>query len=119
MNDLFVGLMSGTSMDGIDAALVCFSDTHVEILATHAEPYPDDLRQALLDAIQRPLSEDLDTSGELHGRVGACFRDAALQLIGDSGVDRNRIRAIGSHGQTLRHQPNAAKPFPCKSAMLT
>ena len=111
MNDLFVGLMSGTSMDGIDAALVQFSDSDVDILATHTEPYPADLQQALRAAIQKPMSEKLDTTGELHRSVGASFRDAASNLISKSGVDRSRIRAIGSHGQTLRHQPDADKPF--------
>lgn len=111
MNELYVGLMSGTSMDGIDAALVRFSNAGVDVLATHAAPYPPDLQQELLAAIQMHLTEELDPSGELHRQVGACFRDAALRVISDSGVDGNSIRAIGSHGQTLRHQPNAAKPF--------
>lgn len=111
MNELYVGLMSGTSMDAIDAALVSFSNDGVDILATHSEPYPQDLQRALLAAIRQPLSEELDTSGELHRRVGACFRDAALKVIADGGADGRRIRAIGSHGQTLRHQPDANEPF--------
>ena len=103
--------MSGTSMDGIDAALVRFSDSNVDILATQSKPYPEDLRQKLLTAIRQPLYEELDSSGELHDRVGACFRDAATELIANSGADSRHIRAIGSHGQTLRHQPNAEPPF--------
>ncbi len=111
MDQLYVGLMSGTSMDGIDAVLVRFLESSVDILATHSRPYPPDLQQALLVAIRKPLSEDLDTSGELHRRVGACFRDAALHVIAESGADRDSVRAIGSHGQTLRHRPNAKQPF--------
>ncbi|HNP65867.1 MAG TPA: anhydro-N-acetylmuramic acid kinase, partial [Woeseiaceae bacterium] len=111
MKDLYVGLMSGTSMDGIDAVLARFSSTRIEILATHSRPYPADLQRALLEAIRKPLSEELDSSGELNSRVGNCFRDAAQKVILDSGVDRNNIRAIGSHGQTLRHQPDAENPF--------
>ena len=111
MSDYYVGLMSGTSMDGIDAALVSFGDASVAIHATHSEPYPQDLQDALLIAIREPLDLELDTSGELDRRVGECFRDAALAVIDKSKVRRQEIVAIGSHGQTLRHQPNAVEPF--------
>jgi len=111
MSDYYVGLMSGTSMDGIDAALVSFGDASVTIHATHSEPYPQDLQDALLIAIREPLDFELDTSGELDRRVGECFRDAALAVIDKSKVSRQEIVAIGSHGQTLRHQPNAVEPF--------
>jgi len=111
MSDYYVGLMSGTSMDGIDAALVSFGGASVDIHATHSEPYPQDLRDALLTAIREPLDVVLDPSGELDRRVGECFLDAALAVIEESGVSRREIVAIGSHGQTLRHQPNAVEPF--------
>ena len=111
MSDYYVGLMSGTSMDGIDAALVSFGDASVAIHATHSELYPQDLQDALLIAIREPLDLELDTSGELDRRVGECFRDAALAVIDKSKVSRQEIVAIGSHGQTLRHQPNAVEPF--------
>jgi anhydro-N-acetylmuramic acid kinase len=111
MSDYYVGLMSGTSMDGIDAALVSFGDANVDIHATHSEPYPKDLQDALLTAIREPLDVVLDPSGELDRKVGECFRDAALAVIDKSGMARQEIVAIGSHGQTLRHQPNAIEPF--------
>jgi len=111
MSDYYVGLMSGTSMDGIDAALVSFGDASVAIHATHSEPYPQDLQDALLIAIREPLDLELDTSGELDRRVGECFRDAALAVIDKSKISQQEIVAIGSHGQTLRHQPNAVAPF--------
>ena len=111
MTDYYVGLMSGTSMDGIDAALVSFGDASVAIHATHTEPYPRELQDALMIAIREPLDVPLDTSGELDRRVGECFRDAALAVIDKSGVSRQEIVATGSHGQTLRHQPNAVAPF--------
>ena len=111
MKDLYVGLMSGTSMDGIDAVLARFSSAQTEILATHSQPYPADLQRALLEAIRKPLSEELDLSGELNRRVGECFRDAAQKVIANSRCDSNDIRAIGSHGQTLRHRPDAEIPF--------
>lgn len=111
MPEYYIGLMSGTSMDGIDAALVSFSEAGLELHATHVTPYPQSLRDALLTAIQEPLEVELDQSGELHRRVGECFRDAALALIERGGVDPADVQAIGSHGQTIRHQPDADPPF--------
>lgn len=111
MTDNYIGLISGTSMDGIDAALVSFEGSSVTLIATHEHNYPTDLRQALLRATQAPQTCTVDAVGELDQRVGACFRDAANAVAQKSGVDSNSIRAIGSHGQTLRHQPDAAHPF--------
>jgi len=111
MSDLFVGLMSGTSMDGIDAVLVSFGDACVNIHATHSQPYPEALQDELLTAIREPLDVELDQSGDLDRRVGECFRDAACAVIAKSGVCSKDVMAIGSHGQTLRHQPNAIEPF--------
>jgi len=111
MSDLFVGLMSGTSMDGIDAVLVSFGNARVAIHATHSQPYPEALKDALITAIREPLDVELDPSGELDRGVAACFRDAAQAVIAKSHAASDNIVAIGSHGQTLRHQPNAVEPF--------
>lgn len=111
MSNLYVGLMSGTSMDGIDAVLVNFSDSGIDIRAAHSHPYSQALGDALRGAANEPLNINLDVSGELNRQVGECFRDAALAVIDNSDVDPRAIIAIGSHGQTLRHQPNAEVPF--------
>jgi anhydro-N-acetylmuramic acid kinase len=107
----FVGLMSGTSMDGIDAALVEFGDHSCSVIATSANPYPDSLRQALLHASRTPAECTVDKIGQLDHWIGECFRDAANSLLSENEVDRDSVTAIGSHGQTLRHQPRAARPF--------
>ncbi|MDH3533179.1 MAG: anhydro-N-acetylmuramic acid kinase, partial [Gammaproteobacteria bacterium] len=111
MSDLFIGLISGTSMDGIDAALVEFGDASVKILQTRAHDYPATLRQELSAAIQNPERCTLDDVGSLDRAVGECFRDAAIALLADAGIAPTAVTAIGSHGQTLRHQPQAARPF--------
>lgn len=98
-------------MDGIDAVVADFGVGEVAILATHATPYPADLKDELLRAIREPLDVPLDDTGELDRRVGECFRDAALSAIASSGVASQDIVAIGSHGQTLRHQPDVDEPF--------
>ena len=111
MTEYYVGLMSGTSMDGIDAALVSFGENSVRLEATHSHAYPDDLRAALLAEIRKPLSEPIDPGSKLHNAVGLCFADAALELLGKSTICVGQIAAIGSHGQTLRHCPDANPPF--------
>ena len=107
----YVGLMSGTSMDGIDAVLVEFGDHRCEIRATLSARYPDELRAALINAAQTPAECTLDVVGKLDHWTGECFRDAALALLKQCDVSAARVVAIGSHGQTLRHQPHAARPF--------
>lgn len=103
--------MSGTSMDGIDAVLVSFDESGVRIHASHTQHYPDKLRSALLAAVREPLDVELDQSGILDHDVGECFRDAALTVLAKGGTNKKDVLAIGSHGQTLRHQPNAEPPF--------
>lgn len=108
---LYIGLMSGTSMDGIDAALVSFTDHACGVLTTIKFEYPDALRTELITASRQPANCTVDKIGQLDRWIGECFRDAALQLIGESNYGPASIAAIGSHGQTLRHQPRAARPF--------
>lgn len=111
MANYFIGLNSGTSVDGIDAALVSFGDASVEILSTRAHPYPSELRQRLIAAIRQPKQCTIDEMGQLDSWAGECFRDATLALLSDAKVDAGRVAAIGSHGQTLRHQPDAEHAF--------
>lgn len=98
-------------MDGIDAALVEFGDHQCNILATAAIDYPTELRDELLQGSRTPASCTVDKIGQLDQWVGECFRDATVELLSQAGVEPDSIIAIGSHGQTLRHQPRAARPF--------
>jgi anhydro-N-acetylmuramic acid kinase len=111
MGDFYIGLISGTSMDGIDAALVRLQDSSLEVLQTREHDYPAELRQNLSVAILDPGIRTVDDVGSLHKEVGECFRDAANALLADAGMSRDKIAAVGSHGQTIRHEPNAEHPF--------
>ena len=111
MPDLYIGLISGTSMDGVDAALVEFGDRSLQIVSARTTPYPDALREQLQDAASKPDSCTADLIGTLDHWVGGCFRDATHELLRAAGVDPDRVRAIGSHGQTLRHRPDRARPY--------
>lgn len=107
---LYLGLISGTSADGIDAALASFEPApRLHAALTH--PYPDDLRKRLLELAQGDGATTLDEIGALDARIAGCFADAALSLLQRAEVPAADVRAIGSHGQTLRHRPNASPRF--------
>ena len=111
MSDLYIGLMSGTSMDGIDAALVRFGDASLEVLETHEHDYPALLRENLAETIRHSNARSPADVENLHRHVGLSFRDAAIALLEKANVDHSTVTAIGSHGQTIRHEPNAPEPY--------
>lgn len=101
--------MSGTSMDGIDAILVSFEDRKIRVHGTHTTDYPADIRSRLASLSQnRGTPDDL---GELDHITGSLFALAATRVIEKSGFQPGSVAAIGSHGQTLRHQPDGAARF--------
>ncbi len=108
---LYLGLISGTSADGIDAALVEFDGERPRLVRGDTHPYPDALRAELLSVSQADGAITLDCLGQLDQRVGVEFATAALRTLEASGFIATDIVAIGSHGQTLRHRPNGAHPF--------
>ena len=112
---LYLGLMSGTSADGIDAALVRFSDDDAplrcELLHGRTRAWDAPTREALIALGQAAHEPSLDALGQLDARVGHAFADAALQLLDEAGIEAAAVRAIGSHGQTIRHRPLADPAF--------
>ncbi|PZP81486.1 MAG: anhydro-N-acetylmuramic acid kinase, partial [Stenotrophomonas maltophilia] len=109
---LYLGLMSGTSADGIDAALVQFPSSggcrFVHGLTARWEPV---LRARLVALGEGGPLDSLEELGELDARIAINFAEAANQLLAEAGVDRSQVRAIGSHGQTVRHRPLANPAF--------
>jgi anhydro-N-acetylmuramic acid kinase len=108
--ELYVGLMSGTSMDSIDAALVELGEAKPRLIDCLQTPYPQTLRAQLMSLCQ-PGGNEIDRLGELDIQVAEAFAQATLTLLEKSGVNPNQIHAIGSHGQTLRHRPGFRHPF--------
>lgn len=107
---LFLGLISGTSVDGIDAALVRFSPA-LELVAAHTYPLDDSLADQVLRLSQARSEVLLDEVGRLDTALGEALATAASRLLSDCGIAAADVTAIGSHGQTLRHQPDRAFPF--------
>lgn len=110
MKNIYLGLISGTSADGVDACAVSFDDTNQpQQYGCLTLAYDSELRQKIFSVQQRDIS--LDEFGELDTQIGEHFAHTALQLIDSLSIERASIIAIGSHGQTVRHSPNSPHPF--------
>ena len=109
---LYLGLISGTSADGIDAALVRFdddgADLHCELVRGRTFAWDGALRARLVELGQGGELTSLDELGTLDVRIAEAFADAALSLLREANVAASDVRALGSHGQTVRHRPLGA-----------
>ena len=103
-----VGLMSGTSADGVDAAVVEIGGRKVRLLAFDTFAYPAALRRQILD-LCRPESARLDDICHYNFVLGEVFADAVIKLCSKSGISPRSIDLIGSHGQTIYHQPGGKR----------
>ena len=116
-----IGLMSGTSADGVDAALVEIAghglETQACVLAHATYPYAAALRTQIL-AASTPESSSVDLICHLNFTLGECFADAAIAVARLAGVPLNQIDLVGSHGQTIYHIPQASSAPPrCASTL--
>lgn len=107
---LYLGLISGTSADAIDAALLCFEPVP-RVLAARAFDYPAAVRTQVLALSRGRAETTLEAVGALDVAVGRAFADAANALLREANVPAAAVAAIGSHGQTIRHRPRAEPAF--------
>ena len=110
-DDLLVGLMSGTSMDGVDAALVRCSPAGVQLVDCLELPMPAELRSRI-HGLSHPGPDEIARLGELDRELGNLFAGAVTGLLNKAGVAASQVRAIGSHGQTVRHHPPSVSGDP-------
>ena len=108
--ELYIGLMSGTSMDGIDAALVDFTESQPKLINTHSHPWPKAVQQELVKARDIP-DDELSPLSSLDLNVAKIFAEACVRVLEETPYNTLDIIAIGSHGQTIRHRPDIDKPF--------
>ena len=105
----YIGLMSGTSSDAVDAVLVA-TRPQFELIATHSLAFDLSLQQSI-HQLADPQTGTIEQLGELDCKLGHVFATAALELLQKANVSSDQIIAIGSHGQTIRHRPNSGYPF--------
>lgn len=108
--DYYIGLMSGTSVDGVDCALVQFVGDQPRLIATHFEPIESSLREDIL-RLCSGKNIDLELYGNTDVSIGQLFARAAITLLANEDIERTAIRAIGSHGQTVFHYPQGDTRF--------
>jgi len=111
MSELYAGLMSGTSMDGIDAALVEFDGTDMKLIASHSHSIPDTLKEKLSLLSLNDKKSSIDMLGEADTELGQLLADATNQLLSIANIKAEQVSGIGSHGQTIRHRPDAKNRF--------
>jgi anhydro-N-acetylmuramic acid kinase len=109
-SDLYIGLISGTSVDGVDCALVEFDGTTPKLVHSHFSPTDSSLRARTL-RLCSGAGFDLAKLGELDVELGRVFASGVKALLASAGIEASTINAIGSHGQTVWHQPSGDYPF--------
>lgn len=110
MRERFIGLMSGTSLDGIDGVIIEFEDNGLHLISCHYQPYTSDFRNEL-KAICSHGIVSLQSLGYLDAGLGILMAACVNSLLEKTGLAAADIRAIGSHGQTIYHCPRAYLPF--------
>lgn len=110
MSKYHIGLMSGTSMDAIDAVIVDFNAQPPKLIASHSIDMPYDIQQKLR-LLCHPGENEINRCGEMDVILGNLFAQACDGLLKKASCNKDDIIAIGSHGQTIRHHPNNDYPF--------
>ena len=109
LTERYIGIMSGTSMDGVDVALCTVDTNRCKLVSTLDYPFDPALKEEILLMIND--STTLQQVGELNQRLGVLFADAVNALLEQEKIPAKSVKAIGSHGQTLWHHPEGAHPF--------
>ncbi len=112
--EYFVGLNSGTSMDGIDAAVVDFGADPPRVLAALTQPFEPPIISVLSGLRQNPVEFPAGKLARLDALLGDALAEAALVAIRAAGIGLDDVAAIGSHGQTVLHQPDQQPPNTCQ-----
>jgi len=111
MPEFYIGLMSGTSVDGIDAALLDFSDGKIRLVDFEYQPFPDEIKTVIQRLSHPDALISLQDYGALDSRLGDLFAAAVHALLAKTNIPAASVSAIGSHGQTAYHAADKTQPF--------
>lgn len=121
MNELYIGVMSGTSLDGIDVALCEIDSNSCKLISAEEYPFDKELKKEILKLIDGiTLLKDI---GVINKKLGIAFAHAVNRFLREKEINAESIGAIGLHGQTLWHEPDSEFPFSmqlgCPSTVVT
>ncbi len=103
-DNIYIGLMSGTSLDAVDAVAVSFEQDNVNLIGSHSQPMPDHLKMTILK-LCNSAQDNIKTLAETDHKLGKLYASTSLQLMEEFDLRSSQIGAIGCHGQTVRHVP--------------
>ncbi len=106
MSQVYAGLMSGTSLDGVDGVLVDFSSERLRVLGHVSAALPDALKRELLQ-LNTPGANELHRAALAANALVRVYADVMAQLLSTCHLEASEVRAIGAHGQTVRHRPQS------------
>lgn len=110
----YIGIMSGTSADGIDLALIDFTENKIKLVASYYQAYSDNIYQQVTELYQ-PSHNEIDRAFALDVLLAKQFAQAVSDFLSQEKLNSDNIIAIGNHGQTIRHRPSItndiAAPF--------
>lgn len=109
--EYYIGLMSGTSIDGIDAGLYDFSGKIPFAVDFYYQPFPEKIKKQIQSLSRDHQSISLYDYGELDTQLGLLYAQCCLTLLRQANIKAEHVKAIGNHGQTLYHSPNSKYPF--------
>lgn len=109
MSELYIGVMSGTSLDGIDITLCEIDENHCKEIHSKEYSLPLDTKEKILHIIANETT--LEKIGQLHTQLGLLFAESINDFLQTYNLSKEDIKAIGLHGQTLWHDPNSPYPF--------
>jgi anhydro-N-acetylmuramic acid kinase len=109
-SEIYIGLMSGTSLDGVDVAIVDFGDFPPRLLHCSTTPYTESMRNRLHGLCQSETTT-LDNLYGLDAELGELYAESVNQALELASLDREEVIATGCHGQTIRHSPDSSRPF--------
>jgi anhydro-N-acetylmuramic acid kinase len=108
--ELYTGIMSGTSMDGVDVVLVSFNNSQIQLIGTYSQPFPESLK-ATLSNMLNSNETSFQELGETEHQLALCYAEAVIHLLNKVSVKPEQVTAIGCHGQTIFHDPDCKYPF--------
>ena len=112
--EIYIGLMSGTSLDGVDIAIADFAGALPKLLFSTTYPYHNSIRSRIRDITLNP-SASIDSLCQLDIELGKVYAEVVNHSLAKINLAHSQILAIGCHGQTIRHRPDAAFPYTLQS----